>query len=142
MLFSIPLACSLALGSSASVLSGFPINGRWSNAANETSPDTIGQSTNGTAPENPLPGGVLVCLDVDWQACNHTVLILGTCYDLRENWNNTISSIGPDNGTVILTFQEENCAGNRTAWVYPGSANLIADGWNDEIVSLKAVAFT
>ncbi|KIJ45935.1 hypothetical protein M422DRAFT_250724 [Sphaerobolus stellatus SS14] len=161
MLFNIPFVCSATLLLAGSVTASPAIFARQGghggggsggggqdpgNQGNITAkPTEIGTpQPNATTPEPPsgTPGGVLLCEQVEWSNCNYTVLQLDECYDLKEKWNRTISSLGPDNGTVLLTYEDVKCSGNGTGWLYPGSPDIRHDGWNDKISSIKAISDT
>lgn len=51
--------------------------------------------------QNGTPGGILICRDWDWVNCTYTVQPLNTCIVMNQIWNDTVSSLGPDNGTVV-----------------------------------------
>ncbi|KAF8531978.1 hypothetical protein JB92DRAFT_2824717 [Gautieria morchelliformis] len=108
--------------------------------------------------ENGSLGGILFCQDWNWTNCTYTVQPLNTCLVMTQLWNDSISSLGPDNGTVIIGYtyapalfvsqiptdfyaacSDTDCQGNETALVYPGSSNLTSIGWNDRISSLIAL---
>ncbi|KAF8585016.1 hypothetical protein K439DRAFT_1632974 [Ramaria rubella] len=105
-------------------------------------PTAIGSPSNVTIPVMPINGsigGILFCQDLNWVNCTYTVQPLNTCIVTDLVWNKAISSIGPDNGTVLIVYNDTDCEGNSTAFVYPGNSDLTTIGWNDQISSLKAL---
>ncbi|OHE96103.1 hypothetical protein CORC01_08640 [Colletotrichum orchidophilum] len=49
-------------------------------------------------------GGIYICTDFNWGGtCGYKVQPLGVCIVLTSPWLNSISSIGPDPGTLVRT---------------------------------------
>ncbi|KAI5816157.1 hypothetical protein BZA77DRAFT_293573 [Pyronema omphalodes] len=58
------------------------------------------------------PGGVYYCDDIYWEkTCHYDVYELWKCHDLPDEWNDTISSFGPDRGTYCFVYE----------WLWSGS---------------------
>ncbi|KAJ6584240.1 hypothetical protein B0H10DRAFT_2234581 [Mycena sp. CBHHK59/15] len=68
---------------------------------------------------------------------------LNTCITLGSDWNNKISSIGPDPGTAVTLYGNGDCFpdifGTPTVY-YPGYANLNDIGFNDQASSFYVAA--
>ncbi|GJJ15267.1 hypothetical protein Clacol_009543 [Clathrus columnatus] len=110
--------------------------------SNMSDPNQIGTPTNQSQPTTPGVGGVFLCHHVNWMNCTYAVFPPNTCFDLNDDWNGTISSIGPDNGTLLWVYTEMNCTGNATEFVFPGSSNLMDKDINDRIVSINILPQT
>ena len=62
---------------------------------------------NGTALEKRTVGGIFICSDINWGGtCGYAVQPINTCITLGSDWNNIISSIGPDPGTAVCIFHQ------------------------------------
>jgi len=101
----------------------FPRQGNGTTGGNETDPSEIGTPSPPPSQgvsfdmisvciflkyftfQNVTVGGVLLCEAIHWQSCNYTVLPVNECLDMKQVWNRSISSIGPDNGTVVIPFR-------------------------------------
>ncbi|KAJ6606908.1 hypothetical protein B0H10DRAFT_1956710 [Mycena sp. CBHHK59/15] len=89
-------------------------------------------------------GGIFICVDINWGGtCGYAVQPLNTCITLGSDWNNKISSIGPDPGTAVTLYGNGDCFpdifGTPTVY-YPGYANLNDIGFNDQASSFYVAA--
>ncbi|KAM3086170.1 hypothetical protein ACMFMG_000307 [Clarireedia jacksonii] len=83
-------------------------------------------------------GGVEICTDQNWSGtCGYAVQPLKTCIVLTSPWYHSITSMGPDDGTVCQLFQNSQCSGTNIWIEYPGTGALQDYGWNDVIGSFE-----
>ncbi|TFK72122.1 hypothetical protein BDN72DRAFT_836729 [Pluteus cervinus] len=89
---------------------------------------------------------VFYCTDVNWQGtCHHSPPIVGgVCHNMEggvEQFNNAISSFGPDEFITCLVFKAFDCPSNPIEnWAqinYPGIANLRTIGFDNQISSYR-----
>ncbi|KFY87778.1 hypothetical protein V500_06751 [Pseudogymnoascus sp. VKM F-4518 (FW-2643)] len=84
---------------------------------------------------------VYVCINADFKpACQNLSVNTGGCYNLVGNWNDAISSIGPDQGTTCTIWYNAGCSGRSVVnIIYPGIYNLGDFKFNDVASSIKCV---
>ncbi|KIJ45932.1 hypothetical protein M422DRAFT_250721 [Sphaerobolus stellatus SS14] len=102
-----------------------------------------GPSTDGSRPFTPSTanvGGVYSCIDINYGGrCLYKVYPLRFC-SILPSWSRTVvSSIGPDQGTRVIGFSNEDCSGPSITVLYPGTSNLHGYGWGDRIGSIVAL---
>lgn len=87
---------------------------------------------------NPLQ--IFLCDDINWGGnCGYAVQPLYTCINMGTDWNDKISSFGPDSGTTCLLFRNSGCSQGQffEKISNPGSADLRNEGINDQISSFQ-----
>ncbi|KAI5785403.1 hypothetical protein FPQ18DRAFT_309319 [Pyronema domesticum] len=59
-------------------------------------------------------GGVYYCDDIKWgKTCLYGAYELAKCHDVPNNWNDIISSFGPDKGTYCFVYEKREPAQTR-----------------------------
>ncbi|KAK5661830.1 hypothetical protein OQA88_9933 [Cercophora sp. LCS_1] len=48
---------------------------------------------------------IYICKDINWVNCSNQEVQTGTCYDTNSEWNDKISSAGPDRGTTCVLYE-------------------------------------
>ncbi|KAF3931249.1 hypothetical protein ABW19_dt0202588 [Dactylella cylindrospora] len=67
-------------------------------------------------------GGVYICTDINWSGtCGYKVQPLDACIQLTSPWYHTISSIGPDQLTLLTLFKDGNCAASQYVNAFCGN---------------------
>ncbi|KFY15712.1 hypothetical protein V491_05592 [Pseudogymnoascus sp. VKM F-3775] len=81
------------------------------------------------------------CINADFKpACQNFEVNTGGCYNFQGNWNDAISSIGPDKGTTCTLWYDSNCSGRSVVNIInPGIWNLGDFNFNDVASSVKCV---
>ncbi|KAE8445771.1 hypothetical protein EG329_012829 [Mollisiaceae sp. DMI_Dod_QoI] len=84
---------------------------------------------------------VYMCINDNFQpACENFQVNTGVCYNLGGNWNDAISSIGPDSGTTCTIWYDNGCSGRSVSGIVnPGIYNLNDWNFNDVASSVKCV---
>ncbi|KFY92795.1 hypothetical protein V498_04765 [Pseudogymnoascus sp. VKM F-4517 (FW-2822)] len=73
-------------------------------------------------------------------ACNNFELPTNYCYNFQGNWNDAITSIGPDKGTTCILWFDWDCKGRSVSNIIsPGIYNLNDFNFNDVASSIKCV---
>ncbi|KFY30338.1 hypothetical protein V494_08187 [Pseudogymnoascus sp. VKM F-4513 (FW-928)] len=96
-------------------------------------------------PATPAPIGAraithfYACLNADFQpACTNFEVNTGGCYNFNGNWNDAISSIGPDQGTTCILWYDAGCSGRSVVNIInPGIWNLGDFNFNDVASSVR-----
>jgi len=87
--------------------------------------------------------GVFYCRNDRWKGgCHRQYFIDGVCQGVPKEWNDQISSLGPDASVKDRdwgcdVFTEGNCQGQRFLIFYPGSDIMSAHNMNDKVSSIK-----
>ncbi|KAJ7260141.1 hypothetical protein C8J57DRAFT_1637741 [Mycena rebaudengoi] len=97
---------------------------------------------NATALIGPTPntqGNVFVCIDSGFtNICATFHGSSGQCVNFPSNFNDIISSFGPDSGQDCFIFIDGGCSGPQNGPIRnPGISNLATIGFNDAISSFK-----
>ncbi|KFY23580.1 hypothetical protein V493_05762 [Pseudogymnoascus sp. VKM F-4281 (FW-2241)] len=81
------------------------------------------------------------CINSNFQpACQNFAVNTGGCYNFSGNWNDAISSIGPDKGTTCTLYYDSGCRGRSVVnIVSPGIYNLNDFNFNDVASSVRCV---
>ncbi|KAI5816156.1 hypothetical protein BZA77DRAFT_369136 [Pyronema omphalodes] len=88
------------------------------------------------------PGGVYYCEDAFWGAtCIYNIYNLAKCHNVPSEFNDKISSFGPDDGTFCFVYEHENCKGASKLLEYPGSDYLSEFGFNDRISAFACLTY-
>ncbi|KAJ9666246.1 hypothetical protein H2201_003680 [Coniosporium apollinis] len=88
-------------------------------------------------------GGVFYCRDDKWRGgCHYQWVEDGACHNVPWDWNDKISSFGPDSRVDWKNwgcdmFADGNCQGQRHLIFYPGSEMLSSWNFNDKISSIR-----
>ncbi|TFK67858.1 hypothetical protein BDN72DRAFT_879381 [Pluteus cervinus] len=91
-----------------------------------------------------MGAAVYYCTNANWGGdCHHSppITTINVCHNLEggvAEFNDAISSFGPDQGLVCVAFRDFNCNNDQGELVieWPGVADLSSDaGWNDAISS-------
>ncbi|KAK7911552.1 hypothetical protein PG985_014033 [Apiospora marii] len=80
-----------------------------------------------------------ICINSDFKgACTNLEVNTGGCYNLLGNWNDAVTSLGPDKGTTCTIWQDAGCSGRSLGnIVNPGIYNLADWNFNDIMSSLR-----
>ncbi|KAH0611913.1 uncharacterized protein H6S33_009965 [Morchella sextelata] len=103
-------------------------------------PDAIAEAEPGVSLAKRTVGGIYLCDDINWGGnCGYAVQPLYTCINMGSDWNDKISSFGPDSGTTCLLFRNSGCSQGQffEKISNPGSADLRTIGINDQISSFQ-----
>ncbi|KAL7271889.1 hypothetical protein RUND412_005331 [Rhizina undulata] len=89
--------------------------------------------------ERRATGGIYICADINWGGkCVYAIQPLRTCIDFGNDWNDIVSSFGPDSGTSCMIFADIGCSNSQmTILSYPGSSNLVDISFNDIMSSFE-----
>ncbi|OBT66195.1 hypothetical protein VE03_05139 [Pseudogymnoascus sp. 23342-1-I1] len=79
------------------------------------------------------------CVDSDFRGkCESFTINTGECYSFNSDWNDAITSIGPDKGTTCTIWYDWKCAGRTVDNIKdPGIYNLGDFNFNDAASSIK-----
>ncbi|KAL2076004.1 hypothetical protein VTL71DRAFT_947 [Oculimacula yallundae] len=82
---------------------------------------------------------VYICLNSNFSgACKNLEVQTNVCYNLIGNYNDAISSIGPNQGTTCRIFFDYGCSGRSIGdIIYPGIYNLADYNFNDVASSVS-----
>ncbi|KAI1753215.1 hypothetical protein F4782DRAFT_84643 [Xylaria castorea] len=68
---------------------------------------------------------VYACVDGGFTGtCNNFEIQTGACLNFAAPFQDSISAIGPDQGTTCTIYQDFNCQGRSITFTYPGIAHL------------------
>ncbi|QRW06757.1 hypothetical protein RhiLY_05756 [Ceratobasidium sp. AG-Ba] len=94
-------------------------------------------------PGKPAPaaiGGVYFCKNANFtRYLTHLApFSSGQCVGVGSDWNDVVSSFGPDQGLTCTIYSDANCVGRATGGVvYPGIYNLADYNNNDAMSSFR-----
>ncbi|KAK0725984.1 hypothetical protein B0H67DRAFT_144409 [Lasiosphaeris hirsuta] len=76
---------------------------------------------------------LFVCDSLNFQGrCENLETETNRCYNLFNNWNDVISSLGPDQGTTCTIYENFDCQGRSVGGIVnPGLFNLNEWNFND-----------
>ncbi|CZS97805.1 uncharacterized protein RAG0_06712 [Rhynchosporium agropyri] len=82
---------------------------------------------------------VYVCINSNFSgACQNVQVNTGGCYNFVGNYNDAISSIGPDQGTTCTIWFDAGCSGRSVGGIInPGIYNLNDYNFNDVASSVR-----
>ncbi|KAK0616647.1 hypothetical protein B0T14DRAFT_604888 [Immersiella caudata] len=80
---------------------------------------------------------IYICKDINWVNCSNQEVQTGVCYGTNSDWNDKISSAGPDRGTTCVLYQNANCGGSSLTISNPGIADLRGVNFNDKTSSIR-----
>ncbi|KAK6535511.1 hypothetical protein TWF694_001966 [Orbilia ellipsospora] len=67
-------------------------------------------------------GGIYICTDANWYGtCGYAVQPLGVCIVLTDPYYHSISSMGPDDPTLVTLFRDNYCADSSWVGQYCGN---------------------
>ncbi|KAF2641909.1 hypothetical protein P280DRAFT_288047 [Massarina eburnea CBS 473.64] len=88
--------------------------------------------------DTPVKTHIYVCLDADFKGtCQNFEVEPGKCYNVTDDWNDKISSGGPDKDTFCAAYQNYECNGKAFPFTYPGIRDLTRYGYSDVISSYR-----
>ncbi|KAJ7347074.1 hypothetical protein DFH08DRAFT_208777 [Mycena albidolilacea] len=101
----------------------------------------VARGTDAISPETPeTQGNVFVCTNSGFTGtCSVFRGTSGQCIDFTGDFNDGITSVGPDPGQDCFFFTDLGCTGQQLGPVRsPGISNLVANaGFNDQISSFQ-----
>ncbi|CAE6446759.1 unnamed protein product [Rhizoctonia solani] len=107
-------------------------------------PSNVIKPTPGKPAPAAISGGVYFCTDANWKG--QCLYVAGfkenQCVNFGVEFNDKVTSFGPDKGLACLLWSDGNCAGtNAGGWlVYNGTANLSNQKFNDVASSFQCRA--
>ncbi|KAL8788717.1 MAG: hypothetical protein Q9213_001531 [Squamulea squamosa] len=138
---------ALILGAMAAIGSGSPM-------AVPNAKSTIvarGSAENSTAPgkfhtevANPTPNAIthlFVCIDKNFGGrCQNLETTTNVCFNLGNGFSDSISSLGPDQGTTCTIYDNQGCSGTSVGGIVSPGINDLSDfGFNDRASSYRCV---
>ncbi|KAG9078917.1 hypothetical protein FRC06_008048, partial [Ceratobasidium sp. 370] len=106
----------------------------------ELDPKNAVKPTPGKPAPAALPGGVYFCTDANFAGnCAYVSgMNSGQCVGVGSNFNDNVSSFGPDSGLTCTIYSDAGCKGRATGGVvYPGIYNLADYNNNDAMSSFS-----
>ncbi|KAL5634235.1 hypothetical protein ACGC1H_006153 [Rhizoctonia solani] len=107
-------------------------------------PSNVVRPTPGKPAAAAISGGVYYCTEADFKG--KCLFVSGftenQCVNFGNEFNDQVTSFGPDKGLACLLYSDWNCAGtNPGGWmVNPGSSNLSQYKFNDIASSFRCRA--
>ncbi|KAF1954750.1 hypothetical protein CC80DRAFT_115185 [Byssothecium circinans] len=81
---------------------------------------------------------IYLCDDAAFKGiCENFEVEPGKCYNVTDNWNDKISSGGPDKDTFCAAYPNYDCTGKAFPFTFPGIMNLSRYGYSDVISSYR-----